>query len=222
MDLVTLALAKQYTDSQRIGHIDAPEPILWDGDISGLHTFVTDEVSLVRISPEVPDLRRANHIEVWARTPEKTGPFVEFTKNNIEVVEDEELPGVIQLVGIGGIYYSKPTELALSVEQDCDIGLIYGEEPGKFVLLRGTYLYFLPITADFTSALYVRTIEFSETIHPIDQKFIPALDSLTLNGPDGRQYKVYVNESGELVTEEVVTAAATTMNLLRPEVTPDG
>ena len=39
----------------------------------------------------------------------------------------------------------------------------------------------------------------TETIHPIDPKFIPAMDSITLNGADGKRYKLSVDASGNLV-----------------------
>ena len=55
------------------------------------------------------------------------------------------------------------------------------------------------IAMDTNEGNYIRVQ--SETICPIDQKYIPALDSLTLNGADGKQYRLSVNESGELVTE---------------------
>jgi hypothetical protein len=43
----------------------------------------------------------------------------------------------------------------------------------------------------------------SEVIHPIDPKFVPVMDSITLNGADGKQYKVSVNASGALVAEAI-------------------
>lgn len=39
----------------------------------------------------------------------------------------------------------------------------------------------------------------AETIHHINQKFIPPLDSLTLNGADGKQYRLTIDENGALV-----------------------
>lgn len=42
-----------------------------------------------------------------------------------------------------------------------------------------------------------------ETIHPIDKKYIPALDSLTLNGADGKQYSVTVDANGALAVTAV-------------------
>lgn len=42
-----------------------------------------------------------------------------------------------------------------------------------------------------------------EAIYPIDPKYIPPLDSLTLNGADGKQYKLSVDESGQLVSAVV-------------------
>ena len=42
-------------------------------------------------------------------------------------------------------------------------------------------------------------ISHYEKIVPIDQKYIPPLDSLILNGADGQQYVVSVDEGGSLV-----------------------
>lgn len=42
-----------------------------------------------------------------------------------------------------------------------------------------------------------------ETIHPIDQKFLPPVDSITMNGADGKQYKLTVS-GGALNIAEVV------------------
>lgn len=41
------------------------------------------------------------------------------------------------------------------------------------------------------------TFEYG-SIHPIDPKYIPAMDSLTLVSPDGTSYKVTVDDSGNL------------------------
>jgi hypothetical protein len=52
--------------------------------------------------------------------------------------------------------------------------------------------------------VYTASIEYeTETIHPIDPKYIPALDSLTLNGADGKQYKLAVDESGALAATAI-------------------
>lgn len=54
-------------------------------------------------------------------------------------------------------------------------------------------------SASHTFGLSVLT----ETIHTIDPKFIPPMDSLTINGTDGKRYKLTVN-NGSISVAEVV------------------
>ena len=49
----------------------------------------------------------------------------------------------------------------------------------------------------------ISKLHFAETIVPIDPKFIPPVDSLTINGTDGKQYKLTVN-NGAISVDEVV------------------
>lgn len=42
--------------------------------------------------------------------------------------------------------------------------------------------------------------DIKKLIHPIDPKYIPTMDSITLNGADGKQYKVTVDANGQLTT----------------------
>lgn len=53
------------------------------------------------------------------------------------------------------------------------------------------------------SETHTISIVTPETVHPIAPKYIPPLDSLTLNGADGKQYKLSVDESGQLVTAAI-------------------
>lgn len=52
-----------------------------------------------------------------------------------------------------------------------------------------------------TVAIYTET----ETVHPIDPKFIPAMDSITLNGADGKQYELSIDGVGQLAVTEKTT-----------------
>ncbi len=47
------------------------------------------------------------------------------------------------------------------------------------------------------------SIPSTKTIHPIDPKFIPVMDSLVLNGADGKQYKIAVDASGALTATAI-------------------
>lgn len=50
---------------------------------------------------------------------------------------------------------------------------------------------------------YLSYVEFAETIVPIDPKYLPPVDSITMNGADGKQYKLTVS-GGALNIAEVV------------------
>lgn len=44
-----------------------------------------------------------------------------------------------------------------------------------------------------------------ETIHPIDPKFVPTMDSITLNSPSGNRFTVTVDDTGAITTKKVTT-----------------
>ena len=50
--------------------------------------------------------------------------------------------------------------------------------------------------------LRVERVEYT-AVHTIDPKYIPALDALVLNGADGKQYKVTVDELGALAVTAI-------------------
>lgn len=51
---------------------------------------------------------------------------------------------------------------------------------------------------------YIARIE-TETIHTIDPKYLPVLDSVTLNSPSGKQYTLTIDDTGAVTTTEVKT-----------------
>ena len=66
--------------------------------------------------------------------------------------------------------------------------------------------------AGIPKGLYVQVIAYSyiarietETIHTIDPKYLPVLDSVTLNSPSGKQYTLTVDDTGAVTTTEVTT-----------------
>lgn len=62
----------------------------------------------------------------------------------------------------------------------------------------------ITILVNDTAESHIIGISIStETIVPIDPKFIPPMDSLTINGTDGKQYKLVVN-NGAISVAEVV------------------
>ena len=49
----------------------------------------------------------------------------------------------------------------------------------------------------------MKVVRYFRDIVPIDPKYLPSVDSITMNGADGNQYKLTVNESGELAVTAV-------------------
>lgn len=52
-----------------------------------------------------------------------------------------------------------------------------------------------------TSTHSVSVSVLTEIVRPIDQKYIPAMDGITLNGTDGKQYKITAANGALKVTE---------------------
>ena len=167
MDIITLAMAKSYTDSQRIAY-DEKTAITWDGNTDGLTSIAPLGFPMYRVSDKL--------IPPGA---------VQATMADGRVLPDmasEPLPGVV-LAAEGMLISAKAGEYA---EGDMVISI-----PES-----GTYF------AKPNSDNFVISVSF-ETIHPIDPKYIPPVDSLTMNGADGKQYKLTVN-NGAISVSEVV------------------
>ena len=88
-----------------------------------------------------------------------------------------------------------------------DVGLLINYAPTEgsstpfCVVSDGTFVAALlvnPETGEFLGNDTVITISGIVRTHKIDQKYIPAMDSLTLIGADGKQYKITVGENGLL------------------------
>lgn len=198
MDVVTLALAKQYTNSQRVAYTDPAKVFTFDGDRTG--KVVTELVTgkYVRISDVPMDFKTVTKITsqfhpVLAAAfgiPEKQ----ELTAESLTVKDESYDGNEYQLLGTDDGYFaisitSNPVDIPLGLYVMCGT---FGEQG---IELDG-------IDPNET-AMWVSSVEFPETIHPIDPKFIPPMDSLTLNGADGKRYKLSVDENGQLVTAVV-------------------
>lgn len=176
MDVVTLALAKQYADSQRIAYEEG-DMFYFDGNITGLEAIDV----LVRVSDKSVDLRKIKSVQlVTVTNGEVTGTdtFNKFT------VEGEGLVTMLIADETGAPY-------VVNVSEDYEL-------EGTMVH-RGFYVFAQDL--GFVKS-YVSCVDM-KTIHPIDPKYIPALDSITLNGADGKQYKLAINESGTLVATPI-------------------
>lgn len=97
-------------------------------------------------------------------------------------------------------------------------GYLYQDDKASEIILivahqSGEHTVITTIGAEFTvnipkAGIYVSGQEFMavniqwETIHPIDPKYIPALDSITLNSPGGKRFTVTVDDSGTITATE--------------------
>lgn len=63
MDVVTLAMAKAYTDSQRIGYTEPEKVLYWNGDTTNKEAFDAS-TDIVRISAEYVDLSKVENLMV--------------------------------------------------------------------------------------------------------------------------------------------------------------
>lgn len=166
MDMITLALAKKYTDSQRLAHITPGTKLTFDGNREGLEVFEDDE-SYVYISTNTYDLNCVEsfvlHIGNVSGTVAKGDFYVEGVADAQELFLTDEgitVPMVLSIQGMGTVILA-------------------------------------------TDASYVSEITFAETIHTIDPKYIPTLDALTLNGADGKQYTLTVDDTGALAVTAI-------------------
>lgn len=183
MDVVTLALAKQYTDNQRLAYAEGQHLITWDGDEEGKFIIpMGDNNSLVRVSENIIDLSKA--VKVVSKTIIDNETAGTQERTDFEFYSEYPLNS---LDTSGGM-------LVMTCAEDADLGF-------GFTTLKGTYM----MMGRFDSMkMFVSEILFAETIHPIDPKYIPAVDALILNGTDGKQYRLAVDESGTLAATEVV------------------
>lgn len=147
MDLITLAMAKKYTD-EKAGYVEKPV-FTYDGngevvDINGL-TFH-------RITDKFHDLNTLVKMEGFAY-----GSKMEFTADDITITGETDTSvavqeGTVKYAGNDMVFI-----LALKVLEGLE---------GVVALNTGVYVF-------STDDAYVSYLEFAETIHPIDPKFIP-------------------------------------------------
>ena len=197
MDILSMILARsQGGGSSSSGGYTEEKKYTFDGNAEGKET-INIGYNLVKVSNECIDLSKVT--EVYYAVP-----YGNENLFGIHIIYNESEPFALCWqerfdtdVASGVVGGSNPalpdgTPVVMVVPEDM-------EEDGT-ILAKGTYV-FCDIT-DFGYKAYISSI-VTETIHPIDPKYIPAMDSITLNGEEGKKYKVFVNENGQLVTEEV-------------------
>ena len=169
MDLVTLALAKAYTDKQRLAHTEkkvftfdgnTSDKDLLPGENGGAYVKMTDEViDMATVKSVYFSLAGVGFEE------DGFGKFFEAQDNMIIVTDNSVLNpddayDVFAYLEIG-------TLIAVTVAETV-------EEDG-LTLEKGTYVYCGPVRENLGDAtLYISRIE-TETIHPIEPKFIPGV-----------------------------------------------
>lgn len=180
MDAVILALGKAYTDSQRLAY-EVKTTLTFDGDTTGKELCGFAE-NCCRISNSYIDPDTITKLVLC----NANGELVEadlsaLTKNGQEMTEGGETLRIWMLSDTTDICYFVSLEVPPSAVAD------FGTS--------GTFVY-------YSDDWYVCLVE-AETVVPIDPKFIPSLDSLTLNSPGGKQFKLTCSDDGALTCTEV-------------------
>ena len=147
MDMITFAMLNGLKKSGGVGHVEPGMVLTFDGNTTGKETFVDADMgfSLVKISDKVYDLSKVNKVVVTAT---KTGETTAFTPTVIKS------PGVSMLDDNGQIVFAIASDGT--------------NEEVSFLPSIGTWV-------SFTDEAYVSRLEFAETIHPIDPKFLPGV-----------------------------------------------
>ena len=145
MDLVTLAMAKKYTD-EKAGYVETTAPITFDGDETGKEVLSTNEGKFVTIG-KVDGLDLNTVASVTLRSRLYDDAFVlEKQHMTVQTVENTQ-----------GLRY---TNAELEIE-----GLLLA------LIVNG----YLAVLSDLNDTDYVARIEFAETVHTIDPKFLPPM-----------------------------------------------
>lgn len=170
MDVLTLAMAKSYTDSKQLGHVEPALAYKWDGDRTGRARLVTG-------------VYRTRDVYKISDTPADLNNLTEIKYSNGETLAWE-------VRTIGGQQHAVVTD---------EWGDALYNECGSWVVSADDGLY---VCRDDSN--WVSCIRFGDdVIHTIDKRLIPPLDSITLNGADGNQYKLTIDTNGQLQTSKI-------------------
>lgn len=158
--------------------------VTWDGQPTNVFVQVDVGVYFYQVSKHTPS---ANDLD--GATVEVT--YADGTLTNVingnsaptwGVVE--EAPGMLMFTGM-----EAPTVYVVDVSRlSADMQGIFPES--------GIYCM-------NTSGYYMSNLTWG-TVKPIDPKFIPVMDSVTLNSPGGKKFAVTVDDSGNLTATEVI------------------
>lgn len=156
MDMITLAMAKTYTDSQRLASIEYfPLDIVYDGDSTDKFTIAGEDLGVdgtyVRVSDSV--INGGTVKSVWYGN--SGGHIEEITNYHIESYEDIWM--------LYGTFHLEEHLLVLSCA-NAGVGIP-----------TGTYFLSMPLPGEREGFIYSLHGELTAVIHPIDPKYLPGV-----------------------------------------------
>lgn len=163
-------ILSQNRGGEKIAYTEPGKVYTYDGNAEGKQTISIDGITFTVIAKDAPSLKRA--VKVVFTDSNGIYEFTEF-----DVATDNRQ--------VEGIQLAECIQFTLG-----DFTM-----PGLYRSSDGLLLAF-----SYSGVGYCSCVEFASTIHPIDPKYIPTMDSITLNGADGKQYKVTVDANGKLTT----------------------
>ena len=102
-----------------------------------------------------------------------------------------------------GVFGTKGTNVYCVIQETRDEVIYVAEIIQSGDVLTISSESYGPDGSGYTKNVPITLDVYATTVHPIEPKFIPAMDSLTLNGADGKQYKVTVDASGVLTATAI-------------------
>ena len=180
MDVITLSMAKAYTDSKG-GYLGTKTEVLYENAVSD-YDIAAGQVAEAIIA----NAEDAVILEV--------GKMYSVTFNGVKykcechthghAIQKAVAIGNSRVVNSSGNDTGEPFVIIYTTRSGSSYCNAFGWTTGN--------------EASFTIEQEVKAII------PIDPKYIPTMDNLTINGVDGKQYKLTVDENGALVTTAVV------------------
>lgn len=144
----TLELSKAYTDSQRLGYTDS-NIYTFDGNLDGkVYVNDGDMGTFVKVSDNCPNLNTLISIHCLASGQEMELVAADCTVNEADMVNTINYGGMIIAIVFATDMY----------------------DDSVLIVEKGLYVFY-----DAASNSYVAHVEFSEVVHPIDQKYLPEI-----------------------------------------------
>lgn len=186
MDAATLALAKAYADSQRLAYMEtAKSNLIFDGDATGKFTVpgtlvgMGEDTFFAKVTDSVIDANDITKIKAYL-PPLGEAMYFERT--------------LLTITDIYGAKVVSAGDVVLAVIVTEQASNVLGPEAGTYLLTN----------SEAQGDVYTSEVNMCRvTIHPIDPKYIPAMDSVTLNSPGGKKFAVTVSDTGALTATEV-------------------